>query len=364
MRHPDKESYTRILIPLKLVIALFISIKIMPNNYISSFQFALESGVKGYKRFSPSYGRLYEIIFLGVSIIIVGFSILGLQVYYLATNSYDASVSRVIYLIEELQRLSQTFGQNNIYVINNLSSCVYNSFFLIIVGLGLTFSFIITNIVLYYLEWFNIKKSNKPKTGILRMNNLIFYYRQIGVLGSVILCADVIITYIFYFRICDIFALKELSQYSRIYAMSNHWHTLTTIISFIISIAISFETLKIIAKLILCYRHKRKVIEAIKKQEAINKGYYPVEFDKYKGYDSYGSYYKDNANEEISIHTFEDDAYELDYNECILLSHQKVKRVHFLMLPHNYQKIVVVSLKIIFCNFFISFFLYCGIMYL
>ena len=45
------------------------------------------------------------------------------------------------------------------------------------------------------------------------------------------------------------------------------------------------ETLKIIIKLILYYRHKRKVIQAIAKQECINQGKCTPEQEKYKGYD-------------------------------------------------------------------------------
>lgn len=45
------------------------------------------------------------------------------------------------------------------------------------------------------------------------------------------------------------------------------------------------ETLKIIIKLMLYYRHKRKVIQAIAKQECINEGKCTPEQEKYKGYD-------------------------------------------------------------------------------
>ena len=62
--HSNIDFCNKILVPLKMAIALFITIKILPNNYSSRFQFALESGIKNYKKFSYCYGRFFEILFL------------------------------------------------------------------------------------------------------------------------------------------------------------------------------------------------------------------------------------------------------------------------------------------------------------
>ena len=93
------------------------------------------------------------------------------------------------------------------------------------------------------------------------------------------MCTDLIITYILYYKV-----LSAVS-YSEIYRFSNIWYYTTKIIFILISIIVMTETLKIIIKLILYYRHKRKVIQAIAKQECINQGKCTPEQEKYKGYD-------------------------------------------------------------------------------
>ena len=165
------------------------------------------------------------------------------------------------------------------FILENLNSCAYNSFFLILVGIILTLGFIFICEILYYIEWKDIKTANKNKSGILKVNNDIFKKRQFGIFGAVLLCTDLIITYILYYKVLS------AASYSEIYRFSNIWYYTTKIIFILISIIVMTETLKIIIKLILYYRHKRKVIQAIAKQECINQGKCTPEQEKYKGYD-------------------------------------------------------------------------------
>lgn len=277
--HPTIEACSKIIIPLKLAIALFIAIKILPNNYISCFQFALESGIKNYKKFASCYGRFFEILFLSISMILIGTSILGIQIYHLATNNYDINTLEINKILSEVTTIININDINKAQeILESLNSCAYSSLFLVIVGLVLTISFICICIIIYIMEWADIKKGNKTKTGILKMNDLIFSKRLFGVCGSLLLCIDVIISYIFYNNI------RTLSV-SDIYKYSDLWYKCTTVILILISIVIAFETLKVISKLLLSYRHKRKVIVAIDLQEKINKGKCDPAFDKYKGFD-------------------------------------------------------------------------------
>ena len=133
--------------------------------------------------------------------------------------------------------------------------------------------------VIYHIEWNNIRTANKTKSGIIKINNDILKKRQFGVFGSLLLCIDLIVTYIFYYKVLS------TGSYLEIYRLSNIWYYTTNIILILISVVIITETLKIIIKLMLCYRHKRKVIQAIAKQEGINQGKGTLDQEKYKGYD-------------------------------------------------------------------------------
>ena len=281
--HPAVEMFNKIIIPLKLATALFISIKVLPNNYISTFQFALESGVKGHEKFSPSHGRFYEIIFLSISMIIIGLSILGVQIFYLITNSYDVSVLEATSISQEIYNLINTININQVQeILGNLNSCAHSSMFLVFIGVVLSIGFTIANSIIYCVEWFEIKKINKNKSGILKANDNTLIKRHVGVVGAILLVLDVIITYTYYYKIRDLLGLAGSIKYAYIYKLSRVWFIFTNIILITISVAIACETLKIIVKICLYYRHKRKVIEAIKIQEDINKS---VKQSEYKGCD-------------------------------------------------------------------------------
>lgn len=285
-RNSTIDTCSKIIIPLKLAVALFIAIKVLPNNYISCFQFALESGVKNYKKFSSCYGRFYEILFLSISMVAIGVSILGIQIYNLATNTYNLNILEVNKILSEISMISNISNITKTQeILENLNSCAYSSLFLVIVGLVLTIGFVISNIVIYLIEWKDIKNGNKGKSGILKMNNLIFIKRLFGVCGSLFLCIDIIITYIFYNKVLDLLKNSKVISYSYIYKYSNFWYKFTNAILIIISIVIIIETLKIIIKILLSYRHMRKVIAAVKLQEKINKGKCSEQYDKYKGFD-------------------------------------------------------------------------------
>lgn len=278
--HSNIEFCNKILLPLKIATALFIAIKILPNNYSSHFQFALESGVKNYKKFSYCYGRFFEILFLVISIISVGVSVLGIQLYYLVENKYDASLIQTTEILQEIKNTVKIIDINRTkLILENLNSCAYSSLSLIIIGITLTICFIFVCETLYIIEWKDIKTANKNKSGIIKTNNDIFNKRQFGVFGALLLCVDLIVTYIFYNKVLN------ATSYLEIYRFSNIWYYITNIIFILISIVILTETLKIIIKLMLYYRHKRKVIQAIAKQECINQGKCTPEQEKYKGYD-------------------------------------------------------------------------------
>lgn len=278
--HSNLNFCNKILVPLKIATASFIAIKILPNNYSSHFQFALESGIKNYKKFSYCYGRFFEILFLVISTISIGISVLGIQLYYLIENNYSVSFIQTAKVLQEIQKNIKVVDLDRTkFILENLNSCAYNSFFLILVGIILTLGFIFVCEILYYIEWKDIKTANKNKSGILKVNNDIFKKRQFGIFGAVLLCTDLIITYILYYKVLS------AASYSEIYRFSNIWYYTTKIIFILISIIVMTETLKIIIKLILYYRHKRKVIQAIAKQECINQGKCTPEQEKYKGYD-------------------------------------------------------------------------------
>ena len=277
--HSDIDFCNRILVPLKIATALFIAIKILPNNYSSHFQFALESGIKNYKRFSYCYGRFYEVVFLVISTISVGASVLGIQLYYLVENKYEASLIQTVEILQEIRRIRVVDINRAKFILENLNSCAHSSIFLVVVGLILTISFIAVCEVIYHIEWNDIRTANKTKSGIVKINNDIFKKRQFGVFGSLLLCVDLIVTYVFYYKVLG------SASYAEIYKFSNIWYYTTNIILILISVVIITETLKIIIKLMLYYRHKRKVIQAIKQQECINKGKCTPEQEKYKGYD-------------------------------------------------------------------------------
>lgn len=278
--HSNIDFCNKILVPLKIATALFITIKILPNNYSSHFQFALESGIKNYKKFSYCYGRFFEILFLVISIISVGASVLGIQLYYLAENKYDASLIQTTEILQEIKNAARVVNINRTkFTLENLNSCAHSALFLVAMGVILTLGFIVICEIIYHIEWRDIKIANQNKSGILKINNDIFKKRQFGVFGALLLCVDLIITYIFYYKV-----LSAVS-YSEIYRVSNIWYYMTNIILILISVVIITETLKIIIKLMLYYRHKRKVIQAIAKQECINQGKCTPEQEKYKGYD-------------------------------------------------------------------------------
>lgn len=278
--HSNIDFCNKILLPLKIATALFIAIKILPNNYSSHFQFALESGVKNYKKFSYCYGRFFEILFLVISIISVGISVLGVQLYYLVENKYDASLIQTTEILQEIKNTVRFIDINRTkLILENLNSCAHSSLSLIILGITLTICFIFVCEILYIIEWKDIKTANKNKSGIIKTNNDIFNKRQFGVFGALLLCIDLIVTYIFYNKVLN------ATSYLEIYRFSNIWYYITNIIFILISIVILTETLKIIIKLMLYYRHKRKVIQAIAKQECINQGKCTPEQEKYKGYD-------------------------------------------------------------------------------
>lgn len=278
--HSNIDFCNKILLPLKIATALFIAIKILPNNYSSHFQFALESGVKNYKKFSYCYGRFFEILFLVISIISVGISVLGVQLYYLVENKYDASLIQTTEILQEIKNTVRFIDINRTkFILENLNSCAHSSLSLIILGITLTICFIFVCEILYIIEWKDIKIANKNKSGIIKTNNDIFSKRQFGVFGALLLCIDLIVTYIFYNKVLN------ATSYLEIYRFSNIWYYITNIIFILISIVILTETLKIIIKLMLYYRHKRKVIQAIAKQECINQGKCTPEQEKYKGYD-------------------------------------------------------------------------------
>lgn len=278
--HSSLNFCNKILVPLKIATASFIAIKILPNNYSSHFQFALESGIKNYKKFSYCYGRFFEILFLVISTISIGISVLSIQLYYLIENKYSVSFIQTAKVLQEIQKNIKVVDLDKTkFILENLNSCAYNSFFLILVGIILTLGFIFICEILYYIEWKDIKTANKNKSGILKVNNEIFKKRQFGIFGAVLLCTDLIITYILYYKVLS------AASYSEIYRFSNIWYYTTKIIFILISIIVMTETLKIIIKLILYYRHKRKVIQAIAKQECINQGKCTPEQEKYKGYD-------------------------------------------------------------------------------
>lgn len=278
--HSNIDFCNKILLPLKIATALFIAIKILPNNYSSHFQFALESGVKNYKKFSYCYGRFFEILFLVISIISVGISVLGVQLYYLVENKYDASLIQTTEILQEIKNTVRFIDINRTkFILENLNSCAHSSLSLIILGITLTICFIFVCEILYIIEWKDIKTANKNKSGIIKTNNDIFSKRQFGVFGALLLCIDLIVTYIFYNKVLN------ATSYLEIYRFSNIWYYITNIIFILISIVILTETLKIIIKLMLYYRHKRKVIQAIAKQECINQGKCTPEQEKYKGYD-------------------------------------------------------------------------------
>jgi hypothetical protein len=270
--HPDVAMLNKIIIPVKLATALFISIKVLPENYISTFQFGLESGIKEHEKFSPSHGRFFEILFLSIAMIVIGISILGVQIYYLITNSYDLSVLETNTISQEIYNLLHTINLSKVQeTLRNLNSCAHSSLFLVIIGTFLALSFTIANSIIYFIDWYSIKKANKNKTGILKTNNYTLFKRHIGVLGALLLIADIIITYAFYYKICDLLSLANVIKYTYIYKYSKVWFYFTNTILIFISIAIASETLKVIIKLSLYYKHKRKVLQAIKIQEKINK---------------------------------------------------------------------------------------------
>lgn len=274
--HSNIDFCNKILVPVKIATALFITIKILPNNYSSRFQFALESGIKNYKKFLYHYGRFFEILFLVISTIIIGISVLGIQLYYLVENKYETNFIQAVEILQKIRIIDIDRAK---FIFENLNSCTQSSVFLVAVGLILTLSFVIVCEVIYHIEWRDIKIANQNKSGILKINNDIFKKRQFGVFGALLLCVDLIITYIFYYKVLS------AASYSEIYRISNIWYYTTNIILILISITIITETLKIIIKLMLCYRHKRKVIQAIAKQECINLGKCTPEQEKYKGYD-------------------------------------------------------------------------------
>ena len=274
--HSNIDFCNKILVPLKMAIALFITIKILPNNYSSRFQFALESGIKNYKKFSYCYGRFFEILFLVISTIIIGISVLGIQLYYLAENKYETNFIQMVEILQKIRIIDINRAK---FIFENLNSCAQSSVFLVAVGLILTLSFVIVCEVIYHIEWNNIRTANKTKSGIIKINNDILKKRQFGIFGSLLLCIDLIVTYIFYYKVLS------TESYLEVYRLSNIWYYTTNIILILISVVIITETLKIIIKLMLCYRHKRKVIQAIAKQEGINQGKGTPEQEKYKGYD-------------------------------------------------------------------------------
>ena len=274
--HSNIDFCNKILVPVKIATALFITIKILPNNYSSRFQFALESGIKNYRKFLYHYGRFFEILFLVISTIIIGISVLSIQLYYLVENKYETNFIQAVEILQKIRIIDIDRAK---FILENLNSCTQSSVFLVAVGLILTLSFVIVCEVIYHIEWRDIKIANQNKSGILKINNDIFKKRQFGVFGALLLCVDLIITYIFYYKVLS------AASYSEIYRISNIWYYTTNIILILISITIITETLKIIIKLMLCYRHKRKVIQAIAKQECINLGKCTPEQEKYKGYD-------------------------------------------------------------------------------
>ena len=280
VNHYNINFCNKILVPLKTATALFISIKILPNNYSCHFQFALESGIKNYKKFSYCYGRFYEIIFLVISTITIGVSILSIHLYYLVENSYDVSLIQTTEILQKIKNATRIIDINRTkFTLENLNSCAYSALFLVVIGIILTIGFTIICEVLYIIEWRDIKTANNGKSGILKINNDIFNKRQFGICGALLLCIDLIITYIFYYKILN------ATSYLEIYRFSNIWYYITNIILILISIVLIMETLKIIIKLVLYYRHKRKVIQAIAKQEGINQGKGTPDQEKYKGYD-------------------------------------------------------------------------------
>lgn len=274
--HSNIDFCNKILVPLKMATALFITIKVLPNNYSSRFQFALESGIKNYKKFSYCYGRFFEILFLVISTIIIGISVLGIQLYYLVENKYETNFIQTVEILQKIRIIDINRAK---FILENLNSCAQSSVFLVVVGLILTLSFVIVCEVIYHIEWNNIRTANKIKSGIIKINNDILKKRQFGVFGSLLLCIDLIVTYIFYYKVLS------TESYLEIYRLSNIWYYTTNIILILISVVIMTETLKIIIKLMLCYRHKRKVIQAIAKQEGINQGKGTPDQEKYKGYD-------------------------------------------------------------------------------
>ena len=274
--HSNIDFCNKILVPLKMATALFITIKVLPNNYSSRFQFALESGIKNYKKFSYCYGRFFEILFLVISTIIIGISVLGIQLYYIVENKYETNFIQTVEILQKIRFIDINRVK---FILENLNSCAQSSVFLVAVGLILTLSFVIVCEVIYHIEWNNIRTANKTKSGIIKINNDILKKRQFGVFGSLLLCIDLIVTYIFYYKVLS------AGSYLEIYRLSNIWYYTTNIILILISVVIMTETLKIIIKLMLCYRHKRKVIQAIAKQEGINQGKGTLDQEKYKGYD-------------------------------------------------------------------------------
>ena len=274
--HSNIDFCNKILVPLKMATALFITIKVLPNNYSSRFQFALESGIKNYKKFSYCYGRFFEILFLVISTIIIGISVLGIQLYYLVENKYETSFIQTVEILQKIRIIDINRAK---FILENLNSYAQSSVFLVVVGLILTLSFVIVCEVIYHIEWNNIRTANKTKSGIIKINNDILKKRQFGVFGSLLLCIDLIVTYVFYYKVLS------TESYLEIYRLSNIWYYTTNIILILISVVIMTETLKIIIKLMLCYRHKRKVIQAIAKQEGINQGKGTPDQEKYKGYD-------------------------------------------------------------------------------
>ena len=274
--HSNIDFCNKILVPLKMATALFITIKVLPNNYSSRFQFALESGIKNYKKFSYCYGRFFEILFLVISTIIIGISVLGIQLYSIVENKYETNFIQTVEILQKIRFIDINRAK---FILENLNSCAQSSVFLVAVGLILTLSFVIVCEVIYHIEWNNIRTANKTKSGIIKINNDILKKRQFGVFGSLLLCIDLIVTYIFYYKVLS------TGSYLEIYRLSNIWYYTTNIILILISVVIMTETLKIIIKLMLCYRHKRKVIQAIAKQEGINQGKGTLDQEKYKGYD-------------------------------------------------------------------------------
>ncbi|MCF0124949.1 MAG: hypothetical protein HUJ68_04215 [Clostridia bacterium] len=290
--NPQYLICNKIILPSILALALYISIRILPNNYISPFQFAQESGIKGYKKFSSNYGRFYEILFISLSLTIIGVLVLGMQIHYAVTNSYEESLIETVKLSEGIESLItyESFIKtiSTSIALGCLNSCVLNSETVVFMTLVLLAIMILVLIALYYIEWFDIKKANKKKTGILRTNLYILAKRQLSLLCVIFLGVIIVITYIFYHKIYDILDNSNIGiglKLSSVSLNSDLWLKTIKIILCAISILFIYETIGTIIKLAMCYRHKRKMIYAIEKQELINQGKCDKSYEIYKGID-------------------------------------------------------------------------------